>query len=182
MDRGMTFLELLIALSLLLIFISLAVPAWQTFLAQERLAALINRLAAAIHFARSEAIKRHSVVTLCGSSDGQRCDGQWSKGQIVLASRAKAPLRYYGKYPRDYHLIWRSSLKKNTYLNFTGDGFTEGQQGTFYLCPPHNRKPMTWSLVVTRSGRLRVERAKVYSFCETNFESVIPACAGMTEL
>ncbi len=83
MDRGMTFLELLIALSLLLIFISLTMPAWQIFLSPARLLVLINRLAVAICFARSEAIERHGLVTFCGNSDGKHCDGQWSEGQII---------------------------------------------------------------------------------------------------
>lgn len=163
----MTLLELLVALSLLLIFISMAVPVWHSFLVRGRVTALANRLVAAIHFARNEAIERNQTVTLCGSRDGLHCDGPWSQGQIIQLAATKHLLRYYKKYPSDYHLLWRSSLKKNNALNFTAEGFTQGQQGTFYLCPPSDEKQAAVALVVTRSGRLRRDRAKVYASCQS---------------
>ena len=72
-------------------------------------------------------------------------------------------IRQYSLVSLDVRLIWRSSLSYNTALNFTAEGFTQGQQGTFYLCSVTGSTARR--LIVNRSGRLRLERAPVYAAC-----------------
>ena len=162
---GLTLLEFLVALSLFIILASMAFPFWHDFIVENRLTVLVDRVSMAIHFARSTAITRGQVVTFCGSADGQHCDGQWSRGQMVRVLGANTPLRHYSRLPSNYRLLWRSSLKQNDYLNFTAQGFTEGQQGTFYFCPTGLDWQSSVRLVITRSGRLRLNHAKVYASC-----------------
>jgi type IV fimbrial biogenesis protein FimT len=49
-----------------------------------QLRASANDLIGSINLARSEAIKGGAAVTLCASSDGQTCGGDWSEGWVVL--------------------------------------------------------------------------------------------------
>jgi type IV fimbrial biogenesis protein FimT len=84
LQSGFTLLELMITVSLLAVLLGLAVPAFQSAALGSQLRAAANELVASAYLARSEAIKRNTVVTLCVSSDGVSCgSGNWEQGWIV---------------------------------------------------------------------------------------------------
>ena len=78
-------MELLIAIAVLAILTTLAVPSFTQFIANNRLAAEANEMVAAFQFARSEALKRGLNVRACASDDGASCSGTWTDGWIVIA-------------------------------------------------------------------------------------------------
>ena len=82
--RGFTLVELLITIVVASILIAVAVPAFSSFVQNNRIAAQTNELVTAIATARSEAIKRKQDVTVCNSSDGATCTGSWSQGWILF--------------------------------------------------------------------------------------------------
>ena len=84
-SAGFTLIELLVAISVLGIVLALAIPSFDGVVARSKLRAVANDLAASAYLARSEAIKRNTVVRLCSSSDGSTCGGSWSDGWIVRA-------------------------------------------------------------------------------------------------
>jgi type IV fimbrial biogenesis protein FimT len=86
---GLTSVELLTALALVAVLAALAAPSFQTLHLNGRRTAAVNGFLHTVFLARSEAIKRGQVVTVCHSSDGQRCDPgvDWSSGWIVFANR-----------------------------------------------------------------------------------------------
>lgn len=83
-DRGFTLIELIIALAVGAILLSIAVPGLTQLINGNRSTAYVNSLVGAIHLARSEAIKRNSAVVVCASSTGLSCVGNWSQGWVVL--------------------------------------------------------------------------------------------------
>jgi type IV fimbrial biogenesis protein FimT len=87
-ERGLTMIELMIAVIILASLIAVAVPSFRDASLGSRLAATANDLLASVQLARSEAIKRNVAVTLCASSDGTTCAGSggWEQGWIVLAA------------------------------------------------------------------------------------------------
>jgi type IV fimbrial biogenesis protein FimT len=84
--RGFTLIELLVALSVLGVLLLMAVPSFRDAGLPSQLRAVANDLAGATQLARSEAIKRNAVVTLCVSAGGTECEsGNWQQGWIVLS-------------------------------------------------------------------------------------------------
>ena len=86
LQRGFTIIELMITLAVMAILVSVAAPGYQDFVATTRLNSHTSELVTALHYARSEAIKRNKMITLCKSSDGASCavTGSWAQGWIVF--------------------------------------------------------------------------------------------------
>ena len=94
---GMTLVELLTALAIFAVLATLAAPSFKTLHLNSRRTAVVNGFLHTVFLARSEAIKRGLVVSVCRSSDGQSCDPgvDWSTGWIVFVNRDRdiPPLR-----------------------------------------------------------------------------------------
>ncbi|MGQ0659059.1 MAG: GspH/FimT family pseudopilin [Chromatiales bacterium] len=85
-NGGVTTIELLVALSVLAILLTVAVPSFQNFIADNRLTAETNNLVADLQYARSEAIKRRIPVTACASADLIVCaeTPHWENGWMIF--------------------------------------------------------------------------------------------------
>jgi len=87
---GFTLTELMVTVAIIGIIASLGVPSFQAILQQNRASSTANEFVAALTTARSEAIKRGKVVSVCKSSnitdDEPSCseDASWSSGWIVF--------------------------------------------------------------------------------------------------
>lgn len=86
--HGFTLIELLVSLTVAGILFAIAIPAFNSFVQNDRDTAQINSLVASFSYARSEAVKRASPfgVTVCPSLDGLQCDAaavSWLEGWIV---------------------------------------------------------------------------------------------------
>jgi type IV fimbrial biogenesis protein FimT len=84
-QRGFTMMELLIAIAILAIVTTAALPSFTQVIQNNRLSSQTNELVTAMQYARSEALKRSLGVTVCSSSDGAECGGDWNEGWIVIA-------------------------------------------------------------------------------------------------
>lgn len=159
--KGFTLIELIIVLILISLLLILAVPAYQALIANSRVTSGVNQLVASINYARSEAIKRQSIVTLCSSQDGQQCGGLWRNGWLIFVDKAATGqittsnniLRTYNALPAGDELIWSGSLAKN-YLQMTPFGSTHGQAGTF-VYSSHKQQII---VKVSQTGRVRIEK------------------------
>jgi type IV fimbrial biogenesis protein FimT len=89
-------LELVFALTVAGILLSVGVPSFIEIIRDNRSTANANNLVSALAIARSEAIRRGVRVTLCRSSDGATCGGNWADGWIAFidgaASDTAAPI------------------------------------------------------------------------------------------
>lgn len=85
-QNGFTLIELMTAVGLTGLLLSMAVPAMGVFVANARQTGAINDLVASIHLARSTAIKTNVRVTLCPSAGGTDCETvEWKQGWIAFA-------------------------------------------------------------------------------------------------
>lgn len=166
--RGFTLLELLLVLTLVAALLALGVPAYQHLIANERAATQVDQLVAAINFARSEAVKRNTIITLCKSKDGHHCQGEWRDGWIVFVdSQATGTvgsqndiLRVYGALPAKDQLVWCASRSSN-YLQINSFGGVHGQDGKF-IYYAQNYSQGTRAVVVSQTGRIRIENTVLH--------------------
>ena len=142
--KGFTLIELIIVSSIIAILASLVVPSFSDIIRRQQVSGEANVLFSLVHLARSEAIKRNSVVTICKSNDADLCGGNWSDGWIVFQDNDKDGSRDIGEIKissntigNDYQLSW-SAFGSNNYIRFTQNGMTLSQNGTFKLCPADN--------------------------------------------
>ncbi len=169
-ERGVTLIELLVALSILAILLAVGVPALSQFSVNSRLSHYANSIFSDLALARSEAIKRNRRVVLCKSSDGLTCTntGDWSQGWIVFADPDNDGNRDGGdliihKMPASapgYRLMGNSQI--DNYVSYDSQGMTRlvsgaFQAGTFTLCPPAPAAAGAGrEVILSSSGRARV--------------------------
>ena len=95
--HGYTIIEIIVTMTIAGILMGLAVPAFNTFIQNQRLTTATNSLVLSLNFARSEAIKRDvpNGITVCASSDNQTCNAaSWSQGWVVAdMSNNSGPLQ-----------------------------------------------------------------------------------------
>jgi type IV fimbrial biogenesis protein FimT len=85
-EPGFTLVELMVTLTVVAILLVIAVPSLNNATLSGKLTAYANSLVGSAHLARSEAIKRNALVTLCAASNGTSCGGNWEQGWIVLSA------------------------------------------------------------------------------------------------
>ncbi len=165
-ETGVTLLELLITLSVAVILVTLAVPAYQGVMAKNRVANLTNQLSAALGLARSEAIKRGKQVAVCKSDDvateDPSCSNDpavsWREGWLVFVDDdndetldAGEVLLNVGQPPATNATIDGNGTFDNA-LSYSAAGWIN-RAGSFTLCIP----PRQSTLDVNATGRVQVD-------------------------
>lgn len=100
---GFTLIELIVTVVMASVLIAIAVPNFSSLIKNNRLAVSANDLLAALQLARSEAVKRKEVMTLCASSESVSSDDpgctastDWTDGWILFVDADDDGLRTTG--------------------------------------------------------------------------------------
>jgi len=137
-QRGFTVIELMVTLAIAGVLIGLALPAFNTFVAQRTLTAQVNDFLVGVQYARSEAIRRSARVSL-QSMDASDATNEWGKGYCVVAGNpgnCGAPLRTFVAIGNNT-LNANGALDSLASLTFDGRGLLVGAgAGTVDLCDP----------------------------------------------
>lgn len=159
--RGFTLIELMVAIMVLSILLGIAVPSFRDAALGSRLTGYANDLVAGVQIARSEAIKRNAVVSLCPSSDGDTCappGTPWDRGWIVFVNvdRDSPASRDPGEELLHSYPAWtrgRVDANRST-LSFRAFG-QSGVTATFTFCDDRGGDAAR-AVIISQIGRPRV--------------------------
>lgn len=154
-QQGLTLLE---AMLVMIIMMSVIVPGTSftsQWYADRQLEAQTRDVRGLMQQAQLASMDHGRSWTLCGSRDGQHCDGQW---QHLLVMDAERHVRYHLESHEAITLRWKGLSQA---LVFHPRLSSSMLNGTFYLC--HARK--TRKLIVNRLGRTRIETADTTGEC-----------------
>jgi type IV fimbrial biogenesis protein FimT len=103
---GFTIIELMVALAVLAILVTLIAPNFNDATLSARLNGFASSLVASAQVARSEAIKRNATIALCTSTDGETCDGSgdWEQGWIVVNQATGTVFQYQQALPAEFRV------------------------------------------------------------------------------
>lgn len=82
-ESGFTLIELMVVIALVAILGAIAIPSYQSSIANNRVSAEVDRVAMDMSYARSEAVKRGIPVSVCPST-GCAASSNWDQGWIVF--------------------------------------------------------------------------------------------------
>lgn len=169
---GLTLIELLVTVAVIAIIVLIGLPRFQSLMESNRMTASLNRLSGDLNFARSEAIKRGQMVTVCGSDNASSCDTNlWEKGWIVFvdtnrdgqytANTSDSLLRISQALPPGLTLrpTYFDSL---AHVEFLPDGQLRDENndgtahGTFRVCPQDKNAKHALALNVNNLGRISI--------------------------
>lgn len=129
--RGFTLIELMFTLILVAVLVSLAAPSFDSSIRDNRVLTETNSMIAAVANARSEALKRGRMVSICPSADGATCGADWGQGWIVYVEKTTvvaggAPdvdaVLQVGEAPKRLALTQAAG---NKWIRFTSRGLAE---------------------------------------------------------
>lgn len=160
-SQGLTLLELMIALSIAAILGCIAVPGFNEMRHNNERTAAVNSFVHAIYLARSEAIKRGRIVTLCKSADGQTCAARatpWNSGWIVFANGdADDPPQRDAEEPLlSVYAGWPTGRIESNRESYSFRPFTQAVvNGTLVFCDPRG-SAQARAVIISHTGRPRV--------------------------
>lgn len=169
--RGLTMVELAIVIAILAVLTAIALPGFTGLLERQRITTTLHLLSAQFAQARSTAIVRHEVVSVCPSRGDGRCrdDGDWSEGWLLYRDPGRqgqptAPADILREERRRPHAGLRlSSSEGRPQLRYLPDGRSAGSNLRVRVCL---RGRLRGEVVVNNLGRVRSRRADGGESCE----------------
>jgi type IV fimbrial biogenesis protein FimT len=143
-QQAFTLVELMVTMAVFAVLVTIAIPAFNSYVRTNRLSSETNALVGALSFARSEAVKRGANISVCRSSDGATCATDasgWNAGWIIFVNTDNdAPaavdageeiLHVYGALSTGNTLS--ASAGFSNYITYRSNGFGNSQ-GQFIFC------------------------------------------------
>jgi len=164
--RGVTLLELLVALTIAGIVLSMGLPQWGRWMAERDLRDRADALMHALDRARSEAVKRGGRVDVCPTAGGA-CPGAsaaWEGGWTIIAAPLTGsdgpPTAIQSEPAAPAGVTIRGNRPVADYVSYTSLGYARRidgslQMGTFTVCRPGHKLR---KVILANSGRARIEQ------------------------
>jgi type IV fimbrial biogenesis protein FimT len=162
--RGVTLIELMVAVALAAILLTVVLPSYKTVIENNSLSTNLNMLVSSLNFARSEGVKRGKRVSLCKSDDGNDCGGAgYETGWIVFVEEATSRdgVRQVGTEElirvQDELKVGYTLRGNNNFVNFISflPSGEATNMGRFVLCKDSDLKKSRVIFII-RTGRARL--------------------------
>lgn len=160
-EKGLSLIEILITISLLMSITAFAVPGFSYLLVKTRVDSEIYRLTKLLQVARNQAINGQHPVTLCPLDLDNSCINDWNKALYVFQDLNNN--RIYEPSLQEKLIATKEEVNHNDTLQYAKSrvaitygplGYLKGwgQNGTFKYCP-YQHLELARGLVVATSGR-----------------------------
>ncbi|MDQ8935502.1 GspH/FimT family pseudopilin [Acinetobacter rudis] len=162
-DQGITLLELMACLSMIIVMYFLSIPFFNKIAAQLEAKNISSLIQQQLHLARNQAFISNQDLIICASNNLIHCDQQqWAQGLIVYIDRNKD--RQLNK---NEHIIshlemnikygtfnWYGNSTHKTQIVFQSDtGLPRGSNGRFRYCSQINPH-LSFDLILNQMGHL----------------------------
>lgn len=161
-QRGFTIIELMIAVLVSAVLLTIGVPSFATLIANNRVTAQANELVGGLNLARSEAIKNGQRVSVCSSTDGSSCaaNTDWATGWLVFNdSDGNGAVASADDILRAFEAAAGNSTITGSanFVTYQGDGSTNATID-FDMSIPNGNSSETRRVCVARAGNIWVNR------------------------
>lgn len=159
---GFTLMELLVALAVAAILVTIAIPSYRSLVQRNTMTAAVNDLVGDLNFARNQAVTRGQRVYICKSSGNATCadTGDWSQGWLVYAPdpgtdtpTADNLLRVSPPIESQISIEGNNNIVSKAF--FDANGFAMGSIGS--LVAHGDGTNQETRIVVAGTGRIRTE-------------------------
>lgn len=158
-QKAVGLVELLVAVVLLSILASMAIPSFARLQENKRHESTSNLLASLIQKTRASAITLGRPHKLCGSSDGETCDGDWGSYWLITTAGDEPSIVSQQAAPTKN--VCRVSFGSDS-ISFHPNGTSWISNGTISIC--NNNGPHRL-LTLNRQGRLKLETSHSSGCC-----------------
>ena len=162
--RGVTLIELLVAVAVMAVLLGIGVPSFQRLQQSMHATTTFHLVTTSMALARMTAVKHHAPVSICPSRDGRYCrdDTVWDDGWIVYADpgRAKQPESVDAvlhRFDRVGPGLTLRSTSRRTLVRFQRSGMAHGSNVSVRLCS-RSAGTHLGSVIMNNAGRPRTVR------------------------
>lgn len=160
-SKGFTLVDLLTTISIFSVILLTGMPTLTHLVEKEKLGTSSRTVQQALALAREAAALGNMPVSICASMDGTVCEKKWGKqlvvfrdpsgnGQLAGADQVLQVLSLEA----GWQVRW-SAFGHKPQLTLNGLGYTQHQNGSFYLCPTTD-KGLGRRIAVNKAGRGRI--------------------------
>lgn len=178
-SAGFSLIELMVTMAVAVILLATAVPTFSNLMAQNQLAVASNAARGALMVARETAVMRGRPVSLCAGEPANGCSGDWSAGQWLVFRDANhngkldasETILQHGRVPgADQSVSIGGNGPLRSALVYMPLGHAEQISGAFgagrlRLCVAQAISPNARELVISASGRVRMQRVDFGGTC-----------------
>lgn len=175
---GITLVETMVTLTIVATLLALSVPTFSSSLQRVRLASTTNDLLTDMAMARTASIQTGQRVLICKGTPIAGCQtgtSGWHSGWLVFIDRnrngiwdASDPTETLigtGKGDKQHHIYGNTHVRD--YVAYTAQGYTRThsgalQVGTITVCLNGQSQSAANRIVISRSGRARIERLDAF--------------------
>jgi len=154
-NAGFSLLECLIVITLTVFLLLSVVIGYRQWIVHYQLNSLVSRFEDALSYARDSAMTLQTTTEFCPNNGDNQCGVDWQQGQLIIDTQNQHVLRVMPAISSGYAFNWHGTLDDSTKLRWRSDGFTRGQQGSFFIRDQHNKNSFV-QMIILRTGRVRV--------------------------
>ncbi|RTR01454.1 GspH/FimT family pseudopilin [Halomonas nitroreducens] len=159
-QRGLTLIELLVALAVVILMATWGVPSFQQFAARNEVAAEVMRIKTALALARNTAVMRRTTIAVCASSGPpyETCTfDDWDQDWVIVEGEAVGGDLIDIPVLRVLHAsetVDVSFNRSDRPVRYSSLGRSQGYNGTFDIC---SQKGESAAIILNNLGRTRAK-------------------------